>query len=188
MKSNLFKRLAALPGINWFNHKQKMEYTEEQQLPPLTQAEAYAEVLWKAEKYFAHIQALNAYIKTMLTLIDEFDDEVIRWDRFQAQHEREIKEANEGDVKKLRNQLQEREHKIRKLENRIRDLEIQKSKPIISDDVVIRLIAHLEQVDVPVSSKEKYSKKYRQMHQTLHNFLQKLQAHAPKELIDGTPL
>lgn len=184
MKSNLFKRLAALPGINWFNHKEKAEYTEEQHLPVIGQAESYFELLRKSEKYFSHIQSLKQYIKVLLTLVDEFDDEVIRWDRVRAQHEREVNEVKNSSSGRMKSLLQEREAQIKKLQNRVRDLENQKRpKPTISNEVVEKLIAHLERVDVPTSSKEKNEKKYRHMHQTLHNFLQKLQAHSPKELI-----
>lgn len=176
MKSKLFQRLAELPGINWFNKKEKVEYSEEvKPLPTINGGESYSELLYKSERYFKHIQSLKKYIETMNKLLDNVDATVAQWDEIQFNHEQEMEKIHNTSTGHLRNMIQMLESKNKKLEHKLTT----QAKLPISDRDVDKLIARLDQImrmDTG-GNKSKEKSKAKQMHMNLHNFLQKLQAH-----------
>lgn len=177
MKSNLFKKLALLPGLNWFNRKEKIEYqpgklTESLEMPRPKMT--WHDLRRQNERYFSHMVAQDQFVMAMLPLIEQFDGAVAHWDKIQAGHE--------DEVERLKGIIRKRDNEIAAL---------QKAKPVkqiqnvtISDQSVDRLIAHLERIALLTQgkySREKEVKRAREMHNTLHNFLQKLRANAGEE-------
>lgn len=174
MISALFKKLASLPGINWFNRKDKIEYdpaaTEEHLVRIAKGGHTYNAIKHQNYLYYTHMMGQAQYIKAMHKLINEFDLTVEKWDDIQMNHEHEL-EALKAIIRK-------------------RDIEIaalQKAKPprpvkqiqnvTISDQSVDKLIAHMERIALLTQgkySRDKEVKRAREMHNTLHNFLQKL--------------
>lgn len=179
MISALFKKLASLPGINWFNRKDKIEYdpaaTEERLKQIAKGGHTYNAIKQQNYMYYTHMMGQAQYIKAMNKLIDEFDLVVESWDGIQSEHESELEI--------LRGIIRNREQQI---------AELQKSKPprpvkqiqnvTISNQAVDKLIAHLEKTNVfpGCDRPERIIKRCRQTQETLHNFLQKLKAHAPE--------
>lgn len=176
MKSNLFKIFAALPGINWFNWKEKIE----RELP-MTRInpklhEHNPELLYKmATKYFEKIVVQDKYIWVQMKLIDSFDEQVQKWDEIQAKHEMEVEEKTTD----LRWDLSCAKERITILENKIKQLESRKQKVAIAGHDVNKLIKHLDTIKFDAADPyQKMVKKARMIHNTLHGFLQKLKAHA----------
>lgn len=162
MFSKLFKKLSALPGVNWYNHKEKIEY----ELPvgrinPKLHHDNI-DLLYKLSMtYFEKIVVQDKLIYLLKQLIDEFDTEVAKWDAIQAEHEKEIEN-------------------VRRLEDQLKKAQLTRNPKIaITSRDIDKVIKHLDLISQRVVyNKTKEAKKYREMTQTLHNFLQKLKAHA----------
>lgn len=148
MKSALFQKLASLPGINWFNNKEKIsrpDPTPEMRLEP-QEDDSHGRLYRLSSKYFRKLVTQDLYIQELHKLLDQFNFEVEKWDTVQAGHEHEIQKMKlECDRRiediqfqmhnsrngRLHNEIQQLSAKVRRQENHINSLE--KRKPILSD-------------------------------------------------------
>ena len=170
MISKLFQKLASLPGINLFNHRDKMEIAPELPFHPPTGEESYDKIKEKANKYFKHLVVQNQYIKALHKLLDQVDDEVMNWDRRQAAHEQDIVDATRPLLKEINN-----------LKMQVRHWESKKFTRVIESKEVDKLIAYLGTltIDGPYVNKKELVRANK-IHQTLHNFLHKLRTYLPE--------
>src|SRR5688572_19072269 len=113
MKSKLFQRLAELPGINWFNRKEKMEYTDElKEMKPMKGDESYTKLYQACLRYFNHIQALKKYIETIHGLIGQFDSWIAELD----EHYFKLEQEKETQIKSLKGIIRSQSAQIATLE------------------------------------------------------------------------
>lgn len=167
MKSKLFKRLADLPGVSWFNHNEKVETPPPNQPLPPVESESAGAMYRQSIKYFSSIVRFAQIIKVQKELIDSYDFEVEKWDMIQAAHEEELKQ---------------RDDQIKSLKGQVRAIENRKLKTAISTKDVDKLIDHLTRISVLTThTKDKAVRRANEMHRTLHQFLQKLKAHSDIE-------
>lgn len=167
MKSKLFQKLASLPGVNWFNRKDKMEYTEPvKEFPHLKGDEGYLKLTLIANKYFSHIHALKTYIDTMHKLVGEFDDAIANLDE-----EYFIMESkNESIIVALKNEIKSRDAKIKELEHSLR-----KKLPISRKDVQLLIDKMNELKDSEMyRTRMKNKRNFGRMHNYFHDFLVKM--------------
>lgn len=167
MKSKLFQKLAALPGVNWFNRKEKIEYAEPaKELPKIVGDESWIKLSVKAQKYFSHIQALKQYISTMHKLIGEFDDAIANLDE-----EYFLLEAkNESTIIALKNEIKSRDAKIKELEHKL-----EKKLPISRKDIQLLIDKMNELKDSEMyRTRMKNKRNFGRMHNYFHNFLVKM--------------
>lgn len=167
MKSKLFQRLADLPGINWFNRKEKMEYTEEiKEIKPMKGDESYTKLYQACLKYFSHIQALKKYINTMHGLVGQLDGWIEALDEHYVKQEKE----NELSIVALKNEIKKREQRIAELEKKL-----QVKSPISHHDIVLLLEKMDELKDSDAyKTRMKNKRNFGRMHNYFHNFLQKM--------------
>ena len=141
MKSKLLQRLAKLPGINWFNNKEKIERTAPRPVnriqPKETDSQKRLYIL--ADRYLRKLTVQDLYINEVNKLLDQFNFEVEKWDQIQAGHEQEIerirKECSDlisnSSVALLKQKVQQLEAQVTRLTNHNKNLE--NRKPILSD-------------------------------------------------------
>lgn len=167
MKSKLFQRLAELPGINWFNRKEKMEYTDEiKELKPMNGDESYTKLYQACLKYFSHMQALKKYIDTMHGLIGQFDS----WIESLDEHYFRLEQEKETQIKSLKGIIRSQSAQITTLEKKLQ------SKPPISHHDVKLLLEKMDELKDSDAYKTRMKNKrnFGRMHNYFHNFLQKM--------------
>ena len=176
MKSKLFNLLARLPGINWFNHKNRITYdpveTEKHLVHIAKGGHTYNAIKEQNYRYYEHMMGQAQYIKAMNKLIDEFDFEIEKWDAIQAGHESELE--------RLKDIIRKRDIEIKNLQQRV-----VLSKVKMDDSHIVALLNALEKLNYDSNSGKKENVRLSKIHQRLSNFLNHLQNVLPKEVKDG---
>lgn len=179
--------MAAAAGINWFNHREKMEVSSvPPELPDRFQTGriSYFEVEALMLKYFSRCQTQHIYIMTMQALIADVNFMVDRWDLIQASHEAELSAMREAmyeakayklarRVEELENQLIQRLNEIKNLKNR---------RPILNDEYLDKVIEAVNKAQ-PMMAKDGKSARRAARHH-LQNLIQKLESAMKKNGID----
>ena len=182
MKSKFFQRLVAqLNGVTWYNHKDKMvASTEPLPVPsPIEHGRAgFYEMERLMHKYFSLAQAQRTYILRMHQLMEEFDDEIARWDVQAAKFEEMLDHKN---VRKMQSEWQTAITQRDQFANRIKNLE--KKPNIISEAAVDKLLKRLDDIDYHFMGTSKEVRRANEVRKALHNLLQQMSAHMKKQNI-----